>query len=135
MTNTPEAPDSPEPAAAANYLVVLLVEQPLSDQDATQVRSLHETIEEPVRYHVLMPVDDAAARVEASLGSLSGGELLASRRSRSTPAAAPSRSCTTPSPPWSAREPWSVTAPWSADLPLTSSPPRSPPSAVARRSC
>ena len=78
MTNTPEAPDSPEPAAAANYLVVLLVEQALSDQDATQVRSLHETIEEPVRYHVLMPVDDAAERVEASLGSLSGGELLAS---------------------------------------------------------
>ena len=46
-------------------------------QDARQVRSLHEAIEDPVTYHVLLPLDDAAARVEASLGSLSGSELLA----------------------------------------------------------
>jgi len=62
----------------ADYDVVLLVEQGLSDQDARQVRSLHEDIAEPVTYHVLLPLDDAAARVEASLGSLSGGELLGS---------------------------------------------------------
>jgi hypothetical protein len=61
----------------AEYVVVLLVEQALSDLDAQQVRSLHEAVEEPVVYHVLLPIDDAAARVEASLGSLSGGELLA----------------------------------------------------------
>jgi hypothetical protein len=77
MTNTPDTPDGPPSAAAPSYVVVLLVEQRLSDQDAVQVRSLHESIDEPVRYHVLLPVDDAAARVEASLGSLSGGEMLA----------------------------------------------------------
>lgn len=61
----------------ADYDVVLLVEQALSAQDARQVRSLHEGLDDPVTYHVLLPVDDAAARVEASLGALSGSELLA----------------------------------------------------------
>jgi hypothetical protein len=61
----------------ADYDVVLLVEQALSDLDARQVRSLHEGLDDPVTYHVLLPVDDAAARVQASLGALSGSELLA----------------------------------------------------------
>ncbi len=73
MTETPETPATP----AADYVVVLLVEQELNEQDAAQVRSLHEAIEEPVSYHIVMPLDDAAARVEASLGSLSGSEMLA----------------------------------------------------------
>lgn len=60
------------------YDVVLLVEQALTAADAAQVRSLHEGIDEPVRYHVLLPMEDAAARIEASLGTLSGGELLGS---------------------------------------------------------
>ena len=62
----------------ADYDVVLLVEQQLTEQDARQVRSLHEGLDDPVTYHVLLPLDDAAARVEASMGSLSGGEMLAS---------------------------------------------------------
>ncbi|CAN5617661.1 hypothetical protein BH11ACT8_BH11ACT8_31270 [soil metagenome] len=62
----------------ADYDVVLLVEQALTEQDARQVRSLHEGLDDPVTYHLLLPLDDAAARVEASLGSLSGSELLAS---------------------------------------------------------
>lgn len=62
----------------ADYDVVLLVEQQLTEQDALQVRSLHEGLDDPVTYHVLLPLDDAAARVEASMGSLSGGEMLAS---------------------------------------------------------
>jgi len=79
MPDAPETPDTTgTPATDTPYVVVLLVEQHLSDLDATQVRSLHESIDEPVAYHVLLPLDDAAARVEASLGSLSGGELLAS---------------------------------------------------------
>lgn len=61
----------------ADYDVVLLVEQALTTQDARQVRSLHEGLDDPVTYHVLLPLDDASARVEASLGSLSGSELLA----------------------------------------------------------
>ena len=61
-----------------HYDVVLLIEQPLSTLDARQVRSLHENIDEPVRYHVLLPVEDAAMRVETAMGSLAGGEILAS---------------------------------------------------------
>ena len=52
------------------YTVVLLVEQALSAVDAAQVRSLHEGLDEPVAYHVLLPMEDAAARVEAAMGSL-----------------------------------------------------------------
>ena len=71
-----------EPTPGAHYDVVLLVEQALSAADARQVRSLHEGIEEPVRYHVVLPVEDAALRVEAALGTMSTGDALA-------PAAAP----------------------------------------------
>lgn len=64
------------------YDVVLLVEQALSPTDAAQVRSLHEEIaaegEGPVLYHVLLPLEDAAARIEASLGTLSGGGMVGS---------------------------------------------------------
>jgi hypothetical protein len=62
----------------ATYDVVLLVEQPLSVEDAAQVRSLHQDVEEPVRYHVLLPVEDAAARVESAMGSIAASEVLAS---------------------------------------------------------
>ncbi len=62
----------------ATYDVVLLIEQPLSRQDALQVRGLHEDVEEHVRYHVLLPVEDAAARVESAMGSLAASEVLAS---------------------------------------------------------
>ena len=59
------------------YDVVLLVEQALSSADAAQVLSLHEEIEDQVVYHVLLPLEDAAARVEASLGTLGAGDLMA----------------------------------------------------------
>lgn len=64
----------------STYNVVLLVEQPLSIQDAQQVRGLHEEMEhdEHVRYHVLLPVEDAAERVESAMGSLTASEVLAS---------------------------------------------------------
>lgn len=58
------------------YDVVLLIEQTLSPDDGTRVRSLHENIEDQVRYHLLVPMEDAAARVEAAMGSLSSGELM-----------------------------------------------------------
>ena len=57
------------------YDVVLLVEQAPSDLDARQVISLHEEIPDPVVYHVLMPVVDAAATVEAGIGTLGLGEV------------------------------------------------------------
>jgi hypothetical protein len=59
------------------YDVVLLVEQPLSTQDAQQVRGLHSDVADPVRYYVLLPVEDAAARVESALGSIAASEVLA----------------------------------------------------------
>ncbi len=62
----------------ATYNVVLLVEQPLSQQDAAQVRGLHEDVEQAVRYHLLLPVEDAAARVETAMGSVASSEMLAS---------------------------------------------------------
>ena len=62
--------------SSAHYDVVLLVEQPLSHQDAVQVRGLHEQAPDPVRYHVLLPVEDAAARVESAMGALSTGDTL-----------------------------------------------------------
>jgi hypothetical protein len=61
----------------AEYDVVLLVEQVLSAQDAAQVRGLHEAIEEPVTYHVLVPVEDSATQIESGMGALAGGEVLA----------------------------------------------------------
>ncbi|MDZ5660586.1 hypothetical protein SFC79_02320 [Nocardioides sp. S-58] len=59
------------------YDVVLLVEQALTAADAQQVRSLHTEIADPVVYHVLLPLEDAAARIEASLGTIGAGDLMA----------------------------------------------------------
>jgi HEAT repeat protein len=64
------------------YTVVLLVEQALSAADAAQVRSLHEGLEDPdqhVRYHVLLPVEDAAARIEAAMGAINSDTVTAPR--------------------------------------------------------
>ena len=69
MTATPSG-------TTRTYDVVLLAEQPLSRQDAEQVRSLHEAVQDPVRYHLLLPVDDAAGRVESAMGVLGTGDAL-----------------------------------------------------------
>jgi hypothetical protein len=64
------------------YTVVLLVEQALSRADAAQVTSLHEELEEEqedVRYFVLLPVEDAAARVEAAMGAVSADTMISPR--------------------------------------------------------
>ena len=60
-----------------DYNVVLLVEQAFTAKDAANLRGLHEDIEDPVRYHVMLPVEDASARVESAMGSLATGEVLA----------------------------------------------------------
>lgn len=54
----------------SDYDVVLLVETGLSEFDVNQVRSLHTELPDPVAYHVLLPVDDAAVRVEGAVGAL-----------------------------------------------------------------
>jgi hypothetical protein len=58
------------------YDVVLLAEQELSTNDARRVRGLHADAPGRVRYHVLLPVEDAAARVESAMGTLSSGDAL-----------------------------------------------------------
>jgi hypothetical protein len=58
------------------YDVVLLIERQLSELDAEQVASLHEDIDDPVSYHVVLPVEEAAARMESSMGSLLGPEFV-----------------------------------------------------------
>ncbi|WP_331063579.1 hypothetical protein [Nocardioides sp.] len=69
--------ENPSVTPAEDYDVVLLVEQALSAQDAAQVHSLHEGLEGPVTYHVLLPLEDAAARIESAMGSLTAGDMLA----------------------------------------------------------
>jgi hypothetical protein len=58
------------------YNVVLLVEENLTPADAARIRSLHEGIEGPVAYFVLMPMVDAAARIQASMGNIGAPDLL-----------------------------------------------------------
>ena len=65
-----------------NYTVVLLVEQALTEADVAQVRSLHEELRDEgqnVRYQVLLPVEDAAARIEAAMGAISSDTMTAPR--------------------------------------------------------
>ena len=59
-----------------SYDVVLLVEQALTIGDAEQVHGLHDAVEEPVVYHVLLPVEDSAHRIESGLGGLAAGEMM-----------------------------------------------------------
>jgi hypothetical protein len=62
---------------ADTYDICLLLEQPLSHVDAQQIVALHETWTDPVHYHVLMPMEDAAAHIEAALGTLAAGDVMA----------------------------------------------------------
>lgn len=59
------------------YDVVLLIEKALSKLDAEQVASLHESLDDSVHYHVILPVEDAATRIETALGSIAASEVLA----------------------------------------------------------
>jgi hypothetical protein len=59
------------------YDVVLLVERRLNRTDAVQVAELHTEIEDTVRYHVLMPAEDVAGRLQASMGSLMSPDGMA----------------------------------------------------------
>ena len=77
MTDQTDIPDASIHDGQGTYDVVLLVDQALTPADARQVRSLHAEIEDPVVYHVLLPLEDAAARIEASLGTLGAGDLIA----------------------------------------------------------
>jgi hypothetical protein len=57
------------------YDVVLLVEEELSVPDAERVAELYASVPDQVKFHVIIPCDDAKASVEASLSGLAGTEL------------------------------------------------------------
>lgn len=59
------------------YEVVLLIEKPLSRYDAHEIAELYSVQNEPTHVHVLLPVEDASARVESALGSIAASEVLA----------------------------------------------------------
>jgi hypothetical protein len=59
------------------YNVIVLAEQAMTAGDAAEVVSLHEGIEDPRHYHVLIPIDNARLRVETALESLSTNEAIA----------------------------------------------------------
>ncbi len=59
------------------YNVIVLAEQVITPADASDVAALHSSIEDRRLYHVLIPCDNAAVRVETALGSLAASEVLA----------------------------------------------------------
>jgi hypothetical protein len=59
------------------YNVVILAEQAMTAADAQEVVALHEDIEEPRHYHVLIPCDNAARQAEVAMGSITASELMA----------------------------------------------------------
>ena len=59
------------------YDVVVLAEHEVSAADAAQIQGLHAEIGDQVVYHVLIPSEDAAARLEASMGTLGAGDMFA----------------------------------------------------------
>ncbi|MBW9206117.1 hypothetical protein KV102_18120 [Mumia sp. zg.B53] len=65
----------PTQDARTPYDVAVLFEQELSELDARQLTSLHEGLDDPVVYHLLLPVEDAAATMATSLGVLGGADL------------------------------------------------------------
>lgn len=58
------------------YDVALLIERQLTDLDATQIVALHEGLDEPVAYHLLLPVDSSTAVLSSSLSALGGGQFM-----------------------------------------------------------
>jgi hypothetical protein len=59
------------------YDVVILAEHEVSEADAAQIHGLHTGIVDQVVYHVLIPAEDAAARLEATMGTLGAGDMFA----------------------------------------------------------
>jgi len=57
------------------YDVALLVERALNRLDVDQIVSLHEGLEDEVRYHVLLPVESSASLMAASMGAI-GGQMM-----------------------------------------------------------
>ena len=57
------------------YDVALLIERELNDLDADQIVALHEALDDTIRYHLLLPVENSAALLASSMGAL-GGQVV-----------------------------------------------------------
>lgn len=55
--------------------VSLLIERQLKELDADQIIALHEGLDDTVRYHLLLPVENSAAVLMSSMGAL-GGQVV-----------------------------------------------------------
>lgn len=58
------------------YDVALLIERQLKPLDADQVAALHEGLDEPVAYHLLLPVETSSAGLMTSMTALGGGQVI-----------------------------------------------------------
>lgn len=58
------------------YDVALLIERQLSALDADQIVALHEGLDEPVAYHILLPVESSTAVLSSSLSALGAGQFM-----------------------------------------------------------
>jgi hypothetical protein len=58
------------------YDVMVLVEEELSLPDAEELAQLYAGTQDPVRFHILVPSENAKAEVEASLTGLAGTDLF-----------------------------------------------------------
>lgn len=55
--------------------VALLIERQLNDLDAAQIIALHEGLDDTVRYHLLLPVENSSDVLMSSMGAL-GGQIM-----------------------------------------------------------
>lgn len=58
------------------YDVALLIERQLNELDAEQIVALHEGLDEPVAYHILLPVESSTAVLSSSLSALGAGQIM-----------------------------------------------------------
>ncbi|MGZ5366995.1 MAG: hypothetical protein ACXWXF_05145 [Aeromicrobium sp.] len=58
------------------YDVALLIERQLNQLDADQIVALHEGLDEPVTYHLLLPVESSTAVLSSSLSALGAGQFM-----------------------------------------------------------
>lgn len=57
------------------YHVALLIERELIELDALQLLELHEGVDE-VTYHLILPVENSAVALSASMSALAAGQLI-----------------------------------------------------------
>lgn len=61
---------------SAMYDVALLIERQLTELDADQIVALHEGLDEPVAYHLLLPIESSTAVLSSSLSALGAGQFM-----------------------------------------------------------